>query len=83
MIVHMLERSHGYCFSLNYIRGIKNVFADALSRQPMKEGEQADEFARFGASCMAMKMFGVGGTVVPEHREDVQVMAEKGRDCPE
>ena len=82
-IVRMLERSRRYCFSLHYIKGIKNALADALSCQPMQDVWQAEEFARFGESCMARKVFCVVGTVVPEHREDVQVMAEKGKDCPE
>ena len=49
----------------------------------MQDVEQAEQFAHFGASCLARKVFGVVGTMVPEHREDVQVMAEKGKDCPE
>ena len=82
-IVRMLERTRGFCFSLHYVRGIKNAFADCLSRQPMQEAERAPEFARFGMACTARKVFEVEGTAVPEHREDVQLMAERGRECEE
>ena len=75
-IVHMLEISRGFCFSLHYIKGIKNAFADCLSRQPRQNVEQAEEFAHFGSFCTARKVFGVEGNMVPEHREDVQVMAD-------
>ena len=46
-IVRMLERARGFCFSLHYVRGIKNAFAECLSRQSMQKAEHAPEFARF------------------------------------
>ena len=49
----------------------------------MKEAERAEEFTRFGVSCSAKKVYGVQGTAVPEHREDVKIMAERGGECDE
>ena len=60
-VVGMLEKTRGYCFSIHYVRGVKNSFADCLSRQPMKEAERAEEFTRFGVSCSAEKVYGVEG----------------------
>ena len=49
----------------------------------MREAERAEEFTRFGVSCSAKKVYGVQGTAVPEHREDVKIMAERGGECEE
>ena len=76
-----IERTRGYCFQLQHIRGVRNKFADALSRQPLMNNSCAEDFPGFGATCMAKKIYGVEGTAVPEHREDILQMAEKGLDC--
>ena len=43
----------------------------------------ADDFPRFGASCMARSIHGVSGEAVREHREDVLELAAKGLECGE
>ena len=82
-LVRMLERTRGFCFQLKHITGVRNRFADALSRMPMENEGCADDFPRFGKSCMARNIHGVSGEAVPEHREDVLELAAKGLECSE
>ena len=46
-LVRMLDRTSGYCFHLQHIRGVKNKFDDALSRQPLVNNAWAEDFPRF------------------------------------
>ena len=34
-LVRMLERTRGYCMDILHVKGTRNQFADALSRQPL------------------------------------------------
>ena len=44
-----------------HVRGTRNKFADALSRQPLTEGEGAPDFPLLGNPCVARTVYGVQG----------------------
>ena len=81
-VVRLIEKTQGYCYNFHHVRPVKNLFAHCLSRQPLDQAEQAKDVPRFGVSCSARSLFEVGDSI-PEHREDVKVIADKGKDCKE
>ena len=50
-LVRMLERTRGYSINIVHVKGTRNRFADALSRQPITDGESVPEFPMFAGPC--------------------------------
>ena len=60
-LVRMLEKTRGYNIEIVHVRGMRNKFADALSRHPLSGGEGAPEFPLFANPCVARAVYGVQG----------------------
>ena len=56
-MVRLLEKTMGFRFSLEHVKGSRNLFADAFSRQPRKKSE-AEDLPRFCVKCSVRKLGG-------------------------
>ena len=81
-VVRLLEKTRGFCFSLENVKGSINLFADALSRQHREESE-VEDVPRFGVRCSVRKVGGRMSEDVVKFREDIQLLVEKGAECSE
>ena len=77
----MLECTRGYSIDIVHVKGTKNRFTDALSRQPITDGESVPEFPMFAGPCVARTVYGVKGE--PEFGLDMQKLAVEGAKCDE